>query len=258
MVEYLLFRLYGPMAAWGRVAVGEVRGSDAYPSKSAVLGLLAAALGLRREDEPAHERLATGYGFAVRVDASGMLLRDYHTVQVPGQSHLKKRPHFTRRDELSISREDLHTILSTREYRCDGLYTIALWIRDTAPHPLGALQAALEQPRFPLYLGRKSCPLALPLEAQVIEASDLATAFTQARFQCDSLLQYAVQGHEGDLLDRVVEPTLHWEADLKDTAQAKGLDELMTVVRRDRLRSRRRWQYAERRETQGRIKPSKE
>ena len=111
MTEYLLFRLYGPLASWGRVAVGGVRGSDAHPSKSAVLGLVAAALGLRRDDAAAQARLAAGYGFAVRVDAPGVLLRDYHTAQVPGRSALKRRPHATRRDQCRQALRRLDGVL---------------------------------------------------------------------------------------------------------------------------------------------------
>ena len=43
-MDYLLFRLYGPMASWGEIAVGETRHSAAYPGKSAIIGLLAAAM----------------------------------------------------------------------------------------------------------------------------------------------------------------------------------------------------------------------
>jgi len=82
---YLIFRLYGPMCAWGDIAVGEQRPSAGHPAKSAVLGLLAAALGVRRDEEGRQKLLADAYAMAVRVDVSGELLRDYHaiTVQTP-------------------------------------------------------------------------------------------------------------------------------------------------------------------------------
>ena len=48
--DYLVFRLYGPMCSWGDIAVGEVRPSTVHPSKSAILGLIAAALGVKRPD----------------------------------------------------------------------------------------------------------------------------------------------------------------------------------------------------------------
>src|SRR5256885_4103212 len=76
--DYLVFRLYGPMCSWGDIAVGEVRPSTVPPSKSAILGLIAAALGTKRPNmahddaersalEATHSALAQGYGFAVRV-----------------------------------------------------------------------------------------------------------------------------------------------------------------------------------------------
>jgi len=75
--DYLVFQLYGPLASWGDIAVGETRPSALTPSRSAILGLLAAALGLKRPDtakseperedwEQAHAALAQGYGLASR------------------------------------------------------------------------------------------------------------------------------------------------------------------------------------------------
>ena len=46
MTDYLLLRLYGPLASWGEIAVGESRHSAVQPSRSALLGLLGAALGI--------------------------------------------------------------------------------------------------------------------------------------------------------------------------------------------------------------------
>src|SRR6185295_12377864 len=66
MPSFLVFRLYGPLASWGEVAVGEVRPSNLHPTRSALLGLLGAALGLRRSDEAALADLARTVRFAVR------------------------------------------------------------------------------------------------------------------------------------------------------------------------------------------------
>ena len=49
MKECLLFQLYGPMASWGQVAVGDQRPSDSQPTKSAVLGLISASLESRNK-----------------------------------------------------------------------------------------------------------------------------------------------------------------------------------------------------------------
>jgi CRISPR system Cascade subunit CasD len=233
-----LFRLYGPLVSWGVIAVGQERGSDVQPSKSAIIGLLAAALGIRRHEEDRLGTLAAGYGFAVRVEAAGVLLRDYHTAQVPSASDLKKRPHRTRRDELLIPRHDLNTVLSSREYRCDALYTVALWALADAPYSLTELAAALAKPQLTLYLGRKACPLSLPLHAQVRTAETLAAAFAQVSFPDDELLAK---------LKKDEQPAVHWEEGIDE----RGLGTLMTVTRRDQPLSRRRWQFRERRERRG-------
>ena len=175
MRDYLLFRLYGPMASWGDIAVGEVRPSYTHPSKSAVLGMVAAALRIDRDQEEKHRQLAAAYGFAVQVDSMGVPLVDYHTAQVPPSGSGRNRRAFaTRREELrTLPREALNTILSRRDYRMDALATVALWVRAAPPYSFEEIRSALERPGYVLYLGRKSCPLALPVEERAVLAPDL-------------------------------------------------------------------------------------
>src|SRR5436305_6616758 len=123
--EFLTFALTAPLAAMGEIAVGERRGSWDRPGRSAVLGLIAACMGLTREDEPAHDALEDGYGLALRVQNVGPLLPDYHTAQVPPTR--RERRFATRAEELSVT--DLETILSRRDYRTDVLVIAALWSR---------------------------------------------------------------------------------------------------------------------------------
>ncbi|HOX57830.1 MAG TPA: type I-E CRISPR-associated protein Cas5/CasD [Verrucomicrobiota bacterium] len=237
MTCFLVFRLYGPMASWGDIAVGEVRPSYTYPSKSAILGLVAAALHIDREQEEMHRNLATAYGFAVRVESMGVPLVDFHTVQVPSSgTGRNRRTSTTRRAELcTLSRDKLNTILSRRDYRMDALASVALWSRVTAPpYRLAEVRSALERPGYVLYLGRKSCPLALPLEAQEIQAPSVRDAFAAAQFaEFDGLGRIHPSGP----------PVLFWE----DGAEA-GLSARQTSERRDVPLSRRRWQFDTRRE----------
>lgn len=237
MTEYLVFRLYGPMASWGDVAVGEVRPSYTHPSKSAVLGMVAAALGIDRDEEEKHRALAAGYGFAIRVDSMGVPLVDYHTAQVPPSGTGRNRRVFsTRRDELyTLPRYALNTILSRRDYRMDALATVAFWARTaTPPHSFEEICGALERPAYLLYLGRKSCPLALPVEGQVVTASSVRDAFDAAEFsQLEALRHLRTSGPPG----------LYWE----DGADA-GVTAHQTFERRDVPLSRRRWQFETRRE----------
>ncbi len=186
MPRYLAFTLTGPMASWGDIAPGERRGSWSRPSKSAVLGLVAAALGIRR-DQP--ERLAAlhgGLGFAVLVERAGQPLVDYHTAQAPTAAALKRHAKALGREQLtwaeSLDAGDLNTVLSQRSYYLNPCYRVLLWRRpveaggtEEAPE-LEILREALERPHYQLSLGRKSCPLSRPPHPEIIDADTIEAA----------------------------------------------------------------------------------
>lgn len=174
MTEYLVFRLYAPLASWGEPAVGETRLSATHPGRGAILGLLGAALGIRRDDDEGQNELHESVRVAVKQRSPGILLRDYHTAQVPGER--KGIVYRTRRDELSAPRKVINTILSSRDYRCDGLWTVAVWLTPGATLTLEALEQALKTPHFPLYLGRKACPPAAPLDPRRVTVERLKEA----------------------------------------------------------------------------------
>ena len=239
MGEYLLFRLYGLMASWGDIAVGEHRPSFAHPSKSAILGLVAAAVGLTRDSDEAQRELAQAYGFAVRVDVPGFLLRDYHTVQVPSSGTGRNRRTFaTRKEELEVPGEELNTILSSRDYRCDAVYTVCLWaLRGSPPYTLKDMAERLRVPVFVLYLGRKSCPPALPLQPVLVTADTVRQAFEGASFR------------DGEDLKGIPEGKLvavYWEG-----AEESGYVKVHSITRRDIPLNRQRWQFADREEHYG-------
>ena len=102
MRDYLLFRLHGALASWGDIAVGDIRPSYRHPSKSAVIGLIAAALGVEREKYEKQSELAK-LSFSVRIDATGVPIDDYHTVQAPSEQAIKHdrgKNFWTRIDEI--------------------------------------------------------------------------------------------------------------------------------------------------------------
>ena len=80
----LLLRLAAPLQAWGSDSKFETRKTNREPTKSGVIGLLAAALGLRRDESEALARLAQ-LRFGVRVEREGQLLVDYHTAKTQDQ-----------------------------------------------------------------------------------------------------------------------------------------------------------------------------
>ncbi len=169
MALYLTFQLYGPLQAYGLVAVGEVRLSASHPTRSAVFGLLGAALGVRRDEEERLALLADSYDLAVRTDLPGSPVLDFHTVQTPPER--RNRVYRTRADELGGllgEDEEPYTILSRRGYLCDASFTACLRARREAPpHSIESLAEALRRPVFTPYLGRKSCPPGLPFHPHV-------------------------------------------------------------------------------------------
>jgi len=241
-VDFLVFQLQAPLASWGDAAVGEYRGSINYPGSSALTGLLGAALGIRREDDEAHLALSRGYRIAVGMVAEGALLRDYHTAQVPPEAALKGFPHRTRRDELSIPGYKLKTILSTRDYRSNGSWRVAVQEAEKPPYTLSCLRDALMQPRFVLYLGRKSCPPAAPLDPRVIAADTALAAFDAYHSRQSAHLDT----HKGDKK----RAPLEYPSPIKQLAwppgMPAGVEADLSTVRKDRLLRRSLWQFGDR------------
>jgi len=226
-MRFLLLQLYGPLASWGDIAVGERRPSTTQPSRSAVLGLVAAALGVRRDDSEGLAALNNDLAVAFRVDGAGLLLSDFHTAQVP-QTSRKSDPR-TRADELAS--DDLHTVLSTRDYRCDALAFGCLWHEVESPRwSLERIADALHHPVFATYLGRKACVPALPFRPVIVEADSPVAALRMARPDAEFL--------EGLPLDAT--RSFHWGGAVGPATQ--------TIIRRDWLSSRGRWQFVEREE----------
>lgn len=132
----LLIRMAAPLQAWGVDSKFETRRTGREPSKSGVVGFLAAALGYRRDEDDKIAELSS-LNIGIRVDKEGKLLRDYHTVHKPV-------PYVTNRYYLS-----------------DAIFLVGVESPDT--ELIEKLADALEHPAFPLFLGRRSCPPTLPI-----------------------------------------------------------------------------------------------
>jgi len=250
-MEYLLFRLYGPMASWGEIAVGETRHTASYPSKSALIGLIAAALGIKRCEIEKQQQMQQGYALAVEVYSQGNLLRDYHTTQVPDS--VGKFTYRTRRDELVVGKSRLGTILSTREYRLDAFALVAVKALTEAPYDLQTIKQHLEEPRFHLYLGRKSCPLAAPLNPQIIEdKKNYHEAFKayahKPLMPTDKARGCAISGRDAYWLRLGDNRHYYWEGEVSDFSDSLDLTQMQTRTRYDQPLSRKRWQFCPRQE----------
>lgn len=242
-MAYLVFQIQALLASWGEPAIGERRGTAEWPTQSALLGLLGAALGIDRADEPAHASLRDSLSFAVGVQSTGSLLRDYHTAQVPPRNKLKGYAHATRQHELAVPKYDLKTVLSTRDYRENSCCLVALSRRPqaAASHTLEELAAALQKPKFVLYFGRKTCVPGSPLWPQVAVADSAMAAFETYKNAYDQ----ARTASNGNTL---LEPLPDLQRLVFDEHCQAGVNADLVVRRKDRMIRRSGWLFGDRQE----------
>ena len=223
---YLTFQLYAPLSSWGEPAVGEKRNSARHPSKSAVLGLVASSMGYRRQNDAPHLELQDSLSFGVKLVGESFPTADYHTTQAAE----KQGPHIhKRKDEMH---ELSKTWLSSRQYRQDALNVVALWNTDNAQIRLDDILPSLKQPAFSLFMGRKSCPLALPLNPILEEHISLKTALDS--HPTDPALTYP--------------PSQRVDGYFWEQTEHAGQEAQYTVSRSDQILSRERWQHGPRTE----------
>lgn len=160
MPDFLLVRLEGPLQAWGDVAFDPRRPTRDFPSRSALAGLLANALGWEHRDGARTTALQDALRYAVREDVPPRLLRDYQTADL-GRIGAEG---WTRWgvEKRGGSASDGTQILE-KSYLADGSLLVALTVDATSPVTLEELAAALRRPARPLFLGRKGCVPSLPL-----------------------------------------------------------------------------------------------
>lgn len=180
MPRYLILRLDGPMQAWGTHTYEDFRPSNLFPTRSGLLGLLGACLGIDRRDHAGLEQLAASVEFTVRVDRNvlrpeaekpvpkaAVKLADYHTVI---EARRANRP--PKKGE---------TIQSWREYLFDATFTVAIGEKSGGPVTLDTIAHALRRPYFTPVLGRRACPITRPLlDAGPVDAADAKAAFANA------------------------------------------------------------------------------
>lgn len=173
MPRFLCIYLAAPLASFGEAAGNAQRATADRPTRSALLGLAGAAMGIDREDTDAQAALAASFSVSTRTIRAGTLLTDFHTFEGVSRS---KNFYSTRAKALS-SGGNLNTSITRREYRSDGLWQAAFHEKAGATLTLDSLHRAFLNPHYALWLGRKSCPLSHPLAPVFVEAEDLRQAF---------------------------------------------------------------------------------
>ena len=159
-IAYLALLLDAPLQSWGFASRFQRRATGLHPTKSGVIGLICAAMGLAKgsaEEREVLRKLArlrmTGIAISrqVRQGSSGSnllpvrRLEDFHTVLD------------TRRASGMMNRD---AVITRRQYLLDARFGVILeGDRDLLERATGALQ----DPRWGVWFGRKSCLPAAPI-----------------------------------------------------------------------------------------------
>ncbi|MDD3398185.1 MAG: type I-E CRISPR-associated protein Cas5/CasD [Candidatus Methanomethylophilaceae archaeon] len=137
----LLMRLEGPMQSWGTYSRFSERDTGLEPSKSGVIGLICSAMGRERGEDVSD---LSSLRMAVRIDREGRYSNDYHTaINVP-----------------RAGSKGTDTSLSNRYYLADASFVVFI---EGEADLLHSIQAALDNPKHCVFLGRKSFPPSTPI-----------------------------------------------------------------------------------------------
>lgn len=205
-MKTILLKFSGPLQSWGTSSQFETRSTARYPSKSAVVGILAASFGYSRDDLRIEH--FNRLDFAVRVDQPGELLNDYHIAQ-------KFKPN-GKVDQVYVT---------NRQYLQDAVFVVALgsdnedWIAE--------IEYALRYPYFQTFLGRRSNPLTADFFIGV-ENKDVITSLKGHKWQASN---WYSKGNIGEVM-----LTIYADAHLvKDTPKHMVRDRAISFSQKERL-----------------------
>ncbi|MGW7753644.1 type I-E CRISPR-associated protein Cas5/CasD [Streptomyces violaceusniger] len=155
-MSVLTLQLAGPLQAWGASARFARRTTESAPTKSGVIGLLAAAHGRERGTDLSD---LAALRFGVRIDQPGTRIRDYQTAHHGDTA--KSMP------------------VSERFYLADAAFVAAV----EGDHALiRTLYAAVRRPVYLPYLGRRSCPPARPVDLDIHADAHLEQVLEEERW----------------------------------------------------------------------------
>lgn len=198
-MKTLAINLKAPLQSFGNEATFIRRTTDPYPSKSAVIGMLAAALGYQRDDE----RIETlnDLLFAVRIDQPGKILHEFQTVE-------------WKKDTRKIT---------YRDYLQDAVFVAAIGSHNDAL--IDELEAALHHPKFQLYLGRRSNAPAGVIKTHLVPDKSPIEVLKVLDWQASDWYQQQQRHHQHQ------QPTISVEV----VADAKLLPEKSSFIVKDHV-----------------------
>ncbi len=185
----LLMRLKGPMQSWGTRSRFDTRDTEKEPSKSGVLGLVCAAMGIDRSDWDNLEPL-TKLRFGVRIDHPGVIKRDFHTAMDVIRADTK-------------SKQDV--AVTNRYFLSDASFLVGFEGKESDLDILNKVHQSLRNPVWPLYLGRKSFVPSVPVYLKDgLSPQSLKAALTDYKYEIEERRFYEYRSI--GLLDQEVDP----------------------------------------------------
>ena len=174
----LLLRFAAPLQSWGASSRYQQRGTELAPTKSAVVGMLAAALGRRRSDSIDDLQ---GIQLGVRIDQPGSRIKDFHTAHTD---------------------DGKQAFVSDRFYLADSVFLIGIQDKKVR---LRQFERALQAPSFPLYLGRRSCPPAPPFIIGIKDGVNLLAALQTEPWQASVTYQKKLHREQQVKLEIIID-----------------------------------------------------
>jgi CRISPR system Cascade subunit CasD len=165
---YLVLMLDGPMQSWGFASRFQRRTTGMHPTKSGVIGMICAAMGLAKGSAAEQEilpKLASLWMMTIaipRIDKQFsrslpvLRLVDYHTVLD------------TRRASGKMNQD---AVITHRQYLLDSRFGVILFGEGIL---LANAAEALKNPQWGVWLGRKSCIPAEPIYRGIFQTQDEA------------------------------------------------------------------------------------
>lgn len=197
----LALYLDAPLQSWGYQSRFDRRTSLSYPTRSGIVGMLCAALGIDWRDTGGLERLEKNLSMTVYAFGAPSMVIDYHTVGGGYDSEAQAQS-IVRTADGKVGK----TVQTYREYLQDARFGVLVYGEEGL---LRELLSALQDPRWGVWLGRKSCIPASPIPQGLFESEEEALTHIEKRAgtQRTRKVSEAARFGEGTdtLLDRPVD-----------------------------------------------------
>ena len=198
MSGFLALYLDGPMQSWGYMSKFDQRTSLAYPTKSGVTGMICAAMGIPKSDTAGLAEIAK-LKMTVYVLAPPGRMKDFHTVGggFDRDKSLFEKQSIVRNAENKIPPYDKQTRPTNREYLLDAKFAVII---SGDSDFLAEIKSALQDPKWGIWLGRKSCVPTVPIYQGCYDTMDNALEAAKSAY-------HKTYGREGEICRTISEVT---------------------------------------------------